>query len=549
MCVFGTYGALDPNSAKAKHLRQWKPRHNTDRVVSFDELAQAFKAASSGMSGLSLASIEDAMRPIYKTLPKNSMGRLSYAAASYLTDVYFTRVHHWHVQGLGLGPSNRNGVPNSAQGPGVLQKTAPAMLEAMFFSQAAGAASAGPGLSEVAQLAAMLHMLILGDAETLLQAAYSFHHVSLDDTLNETSLSRMLMTYQLISERGEAAVDISKRLGHPKFHVRSFADLGANIAKTFDYQKRYSLNSFVPRSYTHRSLIEITHEAMDEYGKWQDSDCQVMKKHLASLDPLRSGRVPLGRVYDQSFNQMYNVSESESYLREVGALDDSMPGYPQLLISNYVLSPTSCFSTSTYYQYCCLSECDSLMDSIERSIGVAEASPENMLELLGNLSTSTVEAPWEVPLELAEKMQVIAALHGGKVPIYGRLFRQWLHYAFPYDCPYPHVTEGASAVAAGGSQPRRARPEERLRLVEVARSNPAEAQPSLALWRDDEKMLFEPGPHGGSRGWLCWLGVTVATLSAVLSMAKSLLVQAQSGRQKLDGPGCLQDGSLLQKVA
>merc|ERR1719273_1646743 len=37
----------------------------------------------------------------------------------------------------------------------------------------------------------------------------------------------------------------------------------------------------------------------------------------------------------------------------------------------------------------------------------------------------------------------IAELHGGQVPLHGRLFAQWMHHAYPRECSFPHVI-GAS---------------------------------------------------------------------------------------------------------
>jgi len=39
---------------------------------------------------------------------------------------------------------------------------------------------------------------------------------------------------------------------------------------------------------------------------------------------------------------------------------------------------------------------------------------------------------------LNSRLYQIAAKHGGKVPLHGRLFAQWLHHAFPQSCPFPH---------------------------------------------------------------------------------------------------------------
>merc|ERR1719161_2361498 len=40
---------------------------------------------------------------------------------------------------------------------------------------------------------------------------------------------------------------------------------------------------------------------------------------------------------------------------------------------------------------------------------------------------------------LVKKLQEISVIDDGSIPIHGRLFAQWLHFAFPRDCPYPHV--------------------------------------------------------------------------------------------------------------
>merc|ERR1719235_104457 len=39
---------------------------------------------------------------------------------------------------------------------------------------------------------------------------------------------------------------------------------------------------------------------------------------------------------------------------------------------------------------------------------------------------------------LTKQLTEIANAHGGQVPLHGRLFAQWLHYAFPHECPFPH---------------------------------------------------------------------------------------------------------------
>jgi hypothetical protein len=39
---------------------------------------------------------------------------------------------------------------------------------------------------------------------------------------------------------------------------------------------------------------------------------------------------------------------------------------------------------------------------------------------------------------LRSKLDEVAEVHKGNVPLHGRLVAQWLHFAFPNECPYPH---------------------------------------------------------------------------------------------------------------
>merc|ERR1719316_2303474 len=54
------------------------------------------------------------------------------------------------------------------------------------------------------------------------------------------------------------------------------------------------------------------------------------------------------------------------------------------------------------------------------------------------------EAP-KIDDALRSQLLRIAETHGGKVPLHGRLFAQWLHYVFPRECPFPHKAGSAAA--------------------------------------------------------------------------------------------------------
>merc|ERR1719437_155448 len=88
-----------------------------------------------------------------------------------------------------------------------------------------------------------------------------------------------------------------------------------------------------------------------------------------------------------------------------------------------------------------MNECDVLMGELESIFQAPAASAEDLLVVVGNLSSSTVDAPKILPRALQERLGSIAAKHGGQVPLHGRLFAQWLHFAFPYECPFPGLQE------------------------------------------------------------------------------------------------------------
>ena len=59
---------------------------------------------------------------------------------------------------------------------------------------------------------------------------------------------------------------------------------------------------------------------------------------------------------------------------------------------------------------------------------------------MANLSSSTVQAPRNLSQTLLRRLDEIALGHDGTVVLHSRLFAQWMHQAFPRECPYPHVT-------------------------------------------------------------------------------------------------------------
>lgn len=174
-----------------------------------------------------------------------------------------------------------------------------------------------------------------------------------------------------------------------------------------------------------------------------------MKAALIEMDTRRTGRVPLAKFYSSALETDWRFGESEAYLRELGALDETSWVGKQVIIPNYILAASNCIISTSHYLVCCVNDCEVLLNEIETAIGAPVAQPAELLEIVGNMSAqTTLDDDFLPPLgvSLTSQLEQIAAANGGKVPLHGRLFAQWLHYAFPRECPFPHKTGVATAV-------------------------------------------------------------------------------------------------------
>merc|ERR1719198_580615 len=300
---------------------------------------------------------------------------------------------------------------------------------------------------------AALERLIFDESMQLLSTAYQVNGESVEAAIDENTLHEVLRSYLLIF-RSSNREDLSKADYHQKVKAAlktrsSYQDLSEFAGDTlmnYDFEHRGHRNPFAPQQYSFETVSQITEVMTHGYGKWQNAECREMKAALMDLDPSGTGRVPLSSFYSQPSDSVFQFSESVDYLRQTGALDETGSGGPAVLIPNYLAGPTNCIASSSYYSVCCMNECEGLMSEIEHKIQAPRASPERLLGLVGNLSSSTVDAPRTFSPALKDKLHGIAGHHEGEVPIHGRFFAQWLHFAFPNECPYPQITETAAVL-------------------------------------------------------------------------------------------------------
>merc|ERR1719220_1783443 len=245
--------------------------------------------------------------------------------------------------------------------------------------------------------------------------------------------------------------------------------LGANVSATPEAKLRKYIGN-VTRWYpgwpeTQVFLREIQHEVLagrtqltfsnvtvvvetagERFGRFQDAECRTLKGDLVAMEEAPgNGRVRLADFYGSALHAgKWQFSESVEYLRQLGALDESNPAALRVIIPNYVNSPSNCIASSAYYGVCCIDECEELLGHLERRLGAPAALPIEIVTLVTALPSMSQAANRTLPAALVSRLEEVAEHHGGRVPIHGRLFAQWMHLAYPRECPYPHVSDTTS---------------------------------------------------------------------------------------------------------
>jgi len=249
-----------------------------------------------------------------------------------------------------------------------------------------------------------------------------------------------------------------------------------------------------------KAAAKIANDAGARYGKYNDMECQKLKKTLMNAFPKgkATGRLRLVDFYRLGLDPSLeiNLAEKKDFLRTMGALDESNASSPMVIIPNYLSAKPNCLQATSLYSVCCSNECEGLLGELEKRIAAPTASPEDIARLVRALPSSTVEAPREIKESLLGRLNDIASLHGGEVNLHGRLFAQWMHHAYPSECPYPHeagVTDPVSPDGwTSGEMDIEASEEERRQHVEEDSCGPeqaAEEWDGELPWSSTEELL------------------------------------------------------------
>jgi len=353
---------------------------------------------------------------------------------------------------MGLEPPQVNRSHEAQEEVALLTLYAPTYLR----STIEGAAQKGFSLQDAVVLVATLEQLIHDSTHTVLEESYESLGKDFQRELNRSEMNEVIERYLLRWMLGEDRETL-KTLEEDRSLLEAGIENWNTLARyahgrvdAFEYQRREALltksQNVLKSSFSFEEAQDIAGGMATSFGPFWETECGRVKDSLMAMDYSKTGRVKVSDFHGSALNGEWRFAESKEYLRQLGALDESSNWHgPRVIISNYIQGASNCIIYSGHYRICCQNECEGYMSQLEAAIASPYGSPEEILALVANMTTSLDDGEPRITEQLRNQLQEIADGNSGKVPLHGRLSSQWLHYVFPYECPFPHKAGTVSA--------------------------------------------------------------------------------------------------------
>jgi len=480
-----------------------------------------------------MKSITEALNPIFVALPKNNTGRVGPTSARYALHRLFVQRHGWQVKGLAANGETWDAVhPSEA----FADKVSP-QVRKLFDDRLE---NRGLTLHELVVFAATLEHLIHSEAMTRLQSAYKLSGEEPMQSLPRRKADELIQTYMVIYVTGLNA-SATSGVNNMRPSVNNIRTIYPGWDHTLKFLEHLQNEVVGNRPvYEFSDITEVVEEAGERFGRFQNQECLDLKKTLVTLEEsVGSGRVRLSDFYGSALNAgQWQFSENVEYLRQLGALDESDTSNMRVIIPNYLNAPSNCIGSSAYYDVCCIDECEELIGHVEKEVRSPMADPTEIAKIIANLPSVSVAAGRQLSATLLQRLEELGDHHGKQIPIHGRLFAQWMHLAYPRECPFPHVSgtiqpKTAKEITAAG-QATTAQAEEMQQYVKAGRQDRNKQMERCSneicsdMWLTEEELVdghahaSEKKRREGRSAWRTIL-FAICACAAAVSLALSLL--------------------------
>lgn len=432
VCALASLARLSSASSTGRTVDcdKQESRDRLERAL-IAEIESALAGNHSGIDEQRLLSLEEELRPIYATLPrelpsKSTEGGLGYAAARYLLHQHFLRRHAWYVRGLNPAGDGRR-PPDDKEA--LRSRVAGHLLEVMENN-----AKAGLDLKMLAVFVATLEHLIHGDQRERLKQAWLVHGLKAEGTTTREGLAHVLEVFMAHYVYVSQKVDSGYALTLPKAveEVR----LISRIYGGWPQIQAFIQSQVAKQEQLNEALsFDVAAMAADAvlllFQEVSGSMCHDMEKTFESLEHGHHGRVKLDELRSADGGDLFR--ESLEYLRQLGALDE-MDNEFRVLMPNYMLGPSNCDGTTSFYDLCCPNACEVHKGHLEKAVMADTDHVKTITTVVGE--RSGVVSP-----EMLRRLEQLAKENNGEVLIHGRAFAEWLHHIFPRECPKPRAAD------------------------------------------------------------------------------------------------------------
>eukprot|EP00927_Polykrikos_kofoidii_P071157 TRINITY_DN67474_c0_g1_i1.p1 TRINITY_DN67474_c0_g1~~TRINITY_DN67474_c0_g1_i1.p1 ORF type:complete len:635 (+),score=88.32 TRINITY_DN67474_c0_g1_i1:64-1968(+) len=392
-----------------------------------------------------LVRLEAVLRPYFVALPKDADGFLGHSVVRYALHRLLVQRHGWFIKGLEPDGDARN-----ASSLENLKEWVPDYLQEVLERRKR---SQGYDLDDLVALAATLMDLIDEEAVGRLKEVYKVLNIPMEDSLLPEEVDEVLESYLIVYLQGgktnaNTSHDFAKyrRIFEQKYS--GWSEVRAWMGTIRDNVTQSVATGSATRepepALDFQLVSRIVATIGARFGEFNDLECSELKQTLLSIEDRRPGRVLLSSFYETALHSHWTFTEKVDYLRSLGALDESDRAAPSVIVPNYIGSRPQCLESSAFYAVCCRNECEDLMLHLERELAEPFPMPEKVAELVTQISSDTVVAPRILSESLRLRLQQVAVANAGRVPLHGRLFAQWMHHAFPRECPFPHEAGSTS---------------------------------------------------------------------------------------------------------
>merc|ERR1719512_586007 len=232
-------------------------------------------------------------------------------------------------------------------------------------------------------IAALEHLLFDSDS-VLLEKVFRNRRFDTTSALDKKQLQALLtdyMVYWIVGDDEEVAAALLKNPGLLEESIPHWTAIvtmveGSVTALEFSRQQTPEVGggraAFEGR-YTFEDALQVAGSVSRNFGSFWETQCQDTKASLVALDTTHTGRVRL--------------PDSEAYLRELGALDETSAWRgKQVIVSNYVQAASNCVVTRSHYLVCCMVECEEILGQVEAAVGSPVAAPDKIQEVVSSIA-------------------------------------------------------------------------------------------------------------------------------------------------------------------